>query len=223
MTTLPEALVLLSAGQEPDPWRGRREPRSRRALAAAVFAELVLRRRLNLDGEEVDVPRGPALGDELLDGALARLDHATAKESGDLIALLESHVRTAPHWMLTTLATEGRIARERQPYRRAFTQTVFAPRDTPERLDILERLHRAAGHGYEADPWAAALLVLLHEAGLLDGAVPYAERARMRDGAVALSLVHPHGRLVRAALEEEAPAVELPERAEKRPKASAQG
>lgn len=214
MTTLPEAFVLLSAGQEPDPWRGRREPRSRKALAAAVFVELVLDGRIRVDGEEVEVLEPRGTGDALLDGAVTRIAASTGPEGEDLIALLTEHVRSAGGWMLNALAAEGRISRERQPYRRVFTQTVYVPRDTGERLGILARLHVAAGQGYAAEPWAAALLVLLHEAGLLDGAVPYLERARLRDGAAALAMVHPHGRLVRAALEEEAPAVELPERVE---------
>jgi len=211
MTTLPEAFVLLTAGLEPDRWRGRREAQTRRALATAVFAELVLRKRLMVEGEEVDVAPTPPTGDALLDGALASIEAAEGKDGQDLVAMLGDHLRGAEQWMLTAFAAEGVVGRERRPYRGVFTQTVWVARDSPLRRALLARLRAAAAWGYEAAPFDAALLVLTHEAGLLDGVVGAGERAHLRDGAVALALVHPFGRFVRAAMEAEAPAVALAE------------
>ncbi|MFG1947331.1 GPP34 family phosphoprotein [Nonomuraea sp. NPDC048826] len=148
------------------------------AVAGALLAELALNERITLRDKKVTVVNPAPLGDEELDGALARIaESAKERKPAAWVQQLQSgKLRTR---LLTRLATAGVLAEERGRVFGIFRTTRWPELDGSVEARVRERVAGALG-GAEPDPRTAVLIAVMHAAKLDRKAFPGADKDRVK-------------------------------------------
>jgi Golgi phosphoprotein 3 (GPP34) len=138
------------------------------ALAGAVLIELVLSRRLDLQGEgraaELVVIDETPLGDPVLDPALQILLDKGPMKPETAIWRLGKGLRERLH---TSLESDGTLRRESAKVLGIFPTTRWPARDSADEDDLRQRITGALLLGQEPEPKVALIISVLTAADLL--------------------------------------------------------
>ncbi|MGI5268260.1 GOLPH3/VPS74 family protein [Nonomuraea sp. CA-218870] len=148
------------------------------AVAGALLAELALGERIALRDKKVTVLDPAPMGDDELDGALARIAGSPKerKPAWWVQQLQSGKLRTR---LLTRLAGAGVLAEERVRVFGIFRTTRWPELDGAVEARVRERVAAALG-GAEPDPRTAVLIAVMHAAKLDRKAFPGADKERVK-------------------------------------------
>jgi len=142
------------------------------AVAGALLAELVVRRRIELSGvakkRTVQLTDSKPVGEEVLDDALSRIVRARRTASATTWVGRLAQLSRLKHRVAERLCHRGILRREEREVLLLFRRYVYPTiHPEPERR-IVERLRTAIfTHSHDTDARTLVLLSISHRAGLL--------------------------------------------------------
>lgn len=179
LTMQEEMLLLVLRDEEGTPEFG---TWSRQAVAAAAFAELLLRGCIAAEGDKAPVVRlvdGAPQRNEVLDYCIGRI-RDQKKPQAPLFWIADfSHRPEVYSGVTEHLCRRGILRETERKVLFFFTQKTYPEVDSRPERDVLERIHNAIfSDDSELDPRTAVLIAIANQAGVL--AVHF-DKKRLRD------------------------------------------
>ncbi|MFI6509895.1 GPP34 family phosphoprotein [Streptosporangium sp. NPDC050855] len=178
MTTIAEEVLLLAYGeQDGKQLIGSTELNA--ALGGALLGELTVAGRIDLADKKVTVRDTTPLGDEELDGPLARMAAETKARKPEwwVQKLQTDKLRRR---LLSRLAERGVLDEERHKVLGIFPSTRYPERDPRVELEIRERVQGVLS-GAVPDERVTVLIAILHAAKIDRKAFPDASKERIKE------------------------------------------
>lgn len=149
------------------------------ALGGSLLAELAVNGRIDLADKRVTVLDPTPLGDEELDGVLARMaaDPRKRKPEWWISRFQTTKLRKR---LLTRLTGRGVLGEEQRKVLGVFPSTRYPERDPSVERDIRERVQSVLS-GADPDQRVAVLIALLHAAGIDRKAFPGISKKRVKE------------------------------------------
>lgn len=149
------------------------------ALGGSLLAELAVNGRIDLADKRVTVLDPTPLGDEELDGVLARMaaDPRKRKPEWWISRFQTAKLRKR---LLTRLTGRGVLSEEQRKVLGIFPSTRYPERNPSVERDIRERVQSVLS-GADPDQRVAVLIALLHAAGIDRKAFPGISKKRVKE------------------------------------------
>lgn len=172
-------------------------------LAGAILVELMVHGRIRLSEEFVEAADRKAVGDPVLDEALAIIRSASRrKRPKGWVSALPGRLKALPRRVAERLVQRGVLRAEERKVLWIFPVTRYPERDSRPEREIRQRVRDAILRDRALDERTAALIALMGACRLVDEVFEKDERKPARKRIKEIVRGNPYGDAVRKVVEE---------------------